>query len=135
MNKSKIIAYEKAQDDLVDMYLDDLIQIEGDEIKLVAFGKLVILLSEIYHKLKPLDISATEKIHMIFEELGKGLTNDHVKKVNGIFTLNIIQETNEPIIYTIDLKHSPPTVKLGTVKKPDTTLEMSSNTLVDWINC
>ncbi len=134
MNQSKIKEYEKAQDDLVDMYLDDLIQIEGDEMKLVAFGKLVILLSEIYHKLKALELTASEKIHMIFEDLGKGLTNDHVKKVNGIFILNITQEDNEPIIYTIDLQHKPPTVSPGAVKNPDTTLEMSGATLVDWIN-
>ena len=134
MNKSKIKEYEQAQDDLVDMYLDDLIQIEGDEMKLVAFGKLVILLSEIYHKLKALQLTPSEKIHMLFEDLGKGLTNDHVKKVNGIFILNITQENNEPIIYTIDLQHNPPKVTQGPVKNPNTTLEMSSTTLVDWIN-
>ena len=134
MDLSKIKAYEKAQDDLVDMYLDDLIQIEGDEMKLVAFGKLVILLSEIYHKLKALQLTPSEKIHMLFEDLGKGLTKDHVKKVNGIFILNITQENKESIIYTINLKDNPPKVILGTVKNPHTTLEMSSTTLVDWIN-
>ena len=126
--------------DPVSAFMQGLLVVTGDQMMVMKLAVMQPVLKEAQENATKGGTASTDAEEpelpgaAIFREASKLLTVEHVAQVQGVFQLDITQNGETVTQWVLDLKTGSGGVQLGAADDANTTVTLSEDTLMQWLN-